>query len=321
MPLKIITAAEPLPVETLVVTVYAEPGVGKTTLGFTAAKPLLLDFDKGARRAANRKDSVQVDQWADVAGLDADTLAPYETIVVDTVGRALDTLAIDIMNKNPKMGNNGALSLQGFGQLKSQFAAWVKLLRSFGKDVVFIAHANEERNGDDVSVRLDAQGASKNEIYKITDAMGRISVDPKGKRVLDFTPGAVAYGKNPAQIEPVVVDDVARSPDTLAKLIATFKDHMNALTDEQRARMEAIEEWREAVQEAQTADAVNEMIAQAAELTETIMLPCKAILADHAKSIGLRYSKSAAGYVLDEPEPEASDTPDQGDAGDESVKS
>ena len=88
MPLKIVSAAEPLPVETLVVTVYAEPGVGKTTLAFTAKKPLLLDFDKGARRAANRKDSVQIDAWADVAGLDAETLSPYSTIVVDTVGRA-----------------------------------------------------------------------------------------------------------------------------------------------------------------------------------------------------------------------------------------
>lgn len=313
MTLKIVSAAEPLPVETLVVTVYAEPGVGKTTLAFTAEKPLLLDFDKGARRAANRKDSVQVEEWSDVSGLDADTLAPYSTIIVDTVGRALDVLAIDIMRRNPKMGNNGALSLQGFGQLKSQFAAWVKLLRSFGKDVVFIAHANEERNGDDVAVRLDAQGASKNEIYKITDAMGRISIDPQGKRVLNFTPGAVAYGKNPAQVDPVVIDDVSRTPDTMAKLIATFKDHMNALTEEQSQRMAAIEEWRGTVIEAQTAAKVNKLIKAAGELDDSIKLPCKAILADHAKSIGLAYSKEAGKYVVPEPEPAG---PDAGDGGD-----
>lgn len=313
MSLKIVSAADPLPVETLVVTVYAEPGVGKTTLAFTADKPLLLDFDKGARRAANRKDSVQVESWSDVAGLDADVLAPYSTIIVDTVGRALDVLALDIMTRNPKMGNNGALSLQGFGQLKSQFASWVKLLRSFGKDVVFIAHANEERNGDDVSVRLDAQGASKNEVYKITDAMGRISIDPKGKRVLDFTPGAVAYGKNPAQVDPVVIDDVARSPDTLAQLIAKFKDHMNALTAEQAERMAAIEDWRGTATKAKTPAAVNKLIAAVADLDKGIQLPCKAILADHAKAIGLTYSKEAGGYIKPEPEQAG---PDDGDGGD-----
>jgi hypothetical protein len=297
MPLKIVSAAEPLPVETLCVTIYAEPGVGKTTLGFTANNPLLLDFDQGARRAANRKDSVQVDGWPDVAGLDADTLAPYSTIVVDTVGRALDVLAIDIMRRNPKMGNNGALSLQGFGQLKSQFAAWVKLLRSFGKDVVFIAHANEERNGDDVAVRLDAQGASKNEIYKQSDAMGRISVDAQGTRILNFTPGLVAYGKNPAQLDPIPVQDVSRNPNTLAEVIAQIKEAMNELTDAQRERMKAIDEWRETVGKAENADHVNTLIDDATELPENIRMACKSVLADRAKALGLSYSKSAGGYI------------------------
>lgn len=45
MALRIISANEPMKVDQLVVTIYGQPGVGKTSLGFTAESPLLLDFD------------------------------------------------------------------------------------------------------------------------------------------------------------------------------------------------------------------------------------------------------------------------------------
>jgi hypothetical protein len=50
------------------------------------------------------------------------------------------------------------------------------MLNSFGKDVVLIAHMDEQRNGDDIIERLDVQGGSKGEIYKAADAMGRVAV-------------------------------------------------------------------------------------------------------------------------------------------------
>src|SRR5690606_38238567 len=52
MALKITKASDPLTVEQLIVCIYGPPGLGKTTLGFSARKPLLLDFDRGAHRAA-----------------------------------------------------------------------------------------------------------------------------------------------------------------------------------------------------------------------------------------------------------------------------
>jgi hypothetical protein len=61
MALKITRAADPITVDRLNVTIYAQPGIGKTSLAFTAEAPLLLDFDQGAHRAANRQDSVRVE--------------------------------------------------------------------------------------------------------------------------------------------------------------------------------------------------------------------------------------------------------------------
>lgn len=96
MALRITRAADPIKVERINMVIYAAPGLGKTSLAFTADAPLLLDFDRGSYRAANRQDVVQVESWADVAGMTGDDLAPFKTVIVDTAGRALDTLAVDI---------------------------------------------------------------------------------------------------------------------------------------------------------------------------------------------------------------------------------
>src|SRR6185312_11137567 len=129
--LKIVKATEPMKIENIVLTVYAAPGYGKTSLSFTADKVLMLDFDRGSHRAATRGDSVQVSCWTDVSLMTPDDLKPYNTIVVDTAGRALDALAADIIANNPKAGRgDGSLTLQGFGTLKSRFAQWQSFLRS-----------------------------------------------------------------------------------------------------------------------------------------------------------------------------------------------
>lgn len=256
MGLKITRAADPIKVDRINVCVYGQPGAGKTSLAFTADTPLLLDFDNGAHRAANRKDTVRVSTWADVAGMSDDDLSDYKTVVVDTAGRALDCLTADIIRRNPKAGRGGALTLQGYGTLKSEFVAWLKQLNSFGKDVVLIAHMDEQRNGDDVIERLDVQGGSKGEIYKAADAMGRVFV--KGnKRELDFSPRENSFGKNPGQLDILDIPHPDKEPLFLAGVIAAIKDQLNALTEAQMAEQAKVAEWREAIGLLESADDFN----------------------------------------------------------------
>lgn len=66
MAIKIISCEEPIVVNNLIVTLYSLPGMGKTTLGATADKPLLLDFDGGMLRAGKRPHKrVTITQWSD----------------------------------------------------------------------------------------------------------------------------------------------------------------------------------------------------------------------------------------------------------------
>jgi hypothetical protein len=282
--LKITRKDDPITVSQLIVALYSQPGLGKSTLGFTAESPLLLDFDRGAYRAANRGDSVQVEAWADVAGMVADDLAEYKTVVIDTAGRALDLLSADIIRRNPKMGRGGALTLQGYGQLKSEFTAWLKNLRTMGKDVVLIAHSSEDKSGDDLIERLDIQGGSKGEIYKSADAMARLLLDG-GKRVLNFSPTDTTFGKNPGCLAPLRVPDVADNPHFLAGVIDTIKCKLNALSEEQQQRMEAIEGWRARVEAATEADDINDLIGDAK--TDPQAATVKGMLHARATALGL----------------------------------
>jgi len=290
--LKIIKSSEPIRVERLNVCIYAPPGLGKTSLAFTAEAPLLLDFDQGAHRAANRKDSVRVTAWGDVAELTAEDLEPYSTVIVDTAGRALDVLTADIIKRNPKAGRGGALTLQGYGTLKAEFVAWLKMLNGFGKDVVLIAHSDEQRNGDEIIERLDVQGGSKGEIYKAADAMGRIAVR-NGARTLNFSPTDAAFGKNPGQLEPLLVPHPDKEPDFLAGVILSIKERLNAMTEEQAAAQIALEHWRGVIGTMSTAADFNKTLADVKKQPKAI----QGLFAAAAKDKGLVFDIKTGAYV------------------------
>lgn len=291
MALRIISASEPIKVEQLVVTIYGQPGVGKTSLGFTAEAPLLLDFDHGAYRAMGRKDTVPVSAWSDVTNIDTSDLAGYRTVVVDTAGRALDALAADIMRREPKLGRGGALTQQGWGRLKSEFTAWLTMLRGFGLDVVLIAHGTEKTDGDETIVRLDVAGGSKDEIYKSADMMGRLFIR-SGKRMISFDPTDTAYGKNPASLP--VQEVPANDFGFLATLISGTKEKLNALSAEQQIEAEKIKNFTDAVAQYATPDDFTHAISVAKEMGKTYA----GILAREARNRGYVYDPQSKSYKV-----------------------
>lgn len=291
MALKIIPASEPITVEQLVVTIYGQPGVGKTSLGFTAEAPLLLDFDRGAYRAMGRKDAVNVSSWSEVADIEASDLEGYRTIVVDTAGRALDALAADILRREPKLGRGGALTQQGWGRLKSEFTSWLTLLRSFGLDVVLIAHGTEKTDGDETIVRLDVAGGSKDEIYKSADLMGRLFIRG-GKRMISFDPTDTAYGKNPASLP--VQEVPSNDFGFMAKLISQTKEKLNALSAEQQEESAKIRNFTETVKRFTSPEDFTDSIGVAKELGKTFA----GILAREAKERGYVYDPQTKGYKV-----------------------
>lgn len=260
MTLRITPPTEPIATTNLVITLFGQPGIGKTTLAYSASKPLLLDFDGGAQRASGRKDTVRIMSWADVADISQADVAPYDTIILDTVGRALEYLSAFLIQSNPKLGRStGELSMQGYGALKTAFAQWLGRIRTFGKHVILIAHEKEEKDGDNTIVRVDAMGATRIEVIRLSDLVGFVS-NMNGKRTLDFNPTDKHTGKNCAGFDALTIADIRQEPDYMAKTMAEALRRMNSLTEEQREREQLLAHWRNVFDGIQDVDAINASI-------------------------------------------------------------
>lgn len=239
-----------LKTEAIVAVFYGQPNIGKSSLALTAADPLMLDFDRGAHRAGNKagKQIVRVKAWADVNGMDQDDLEPFKTIVIDTVGTALDRLAKDIIASEPKYGRQGSLTLQGYGVLKSRFKTWLDNMRDYGKDVILIAHASEEQRGDEQFVdRIVAAGGSKQEIYQQADIMGSLKPRRDGKRILSFDLSVTSFGKN-VGLPEYEVKDPALNPTLAAEIVQRAKVLINDKVDAQAEENRRLNQLREHLQ-------------------------------------------------------------------------
>ena len=301
MPIRFVDG-EDITVKNVTVVYSGPPGVGKTTLALTADKPLMLDFNAGIHRAANRqgKKVVPVHDWKDIATINKDDVKGFKTVIVDTVGSALDFLSRDIIKANPKVGRGGVLTLQGYGTLKGRFKMWLENLLSFGVDVVLVAHTAEEQRGEETVERIVAVGASKHEVNQASDLIGRLAADG-GARRITFNPTRNFYGKN-VGIEDAEVPDPKDAPDYLGKVIQRAKVLINDLADRHKAEYERVahaKDWIEGLEGTPEAfnDAVKKMLAVDASAVD------RALLVDAGVKKGLSFDKTSKTFSGKEPEP------------------
>ena len=291
MALKIIKSNQPIPVKQITVTVYALPGIGKTSLAFSAGA-LLIDTDKGSYRSANRGDVVQPASWSEIANLTAADLEGYPAVALDTAGRALDMLSAHILENDPKMGRkSGDLSLQGFGALKSSFVSWLKRLHTCGKDVILLSHLDEKQEGDIIKDRLDLQGGSKAEIYKCSDAMAKLYIEGKARK-LDFSPREGALGKNPAQFDILTVPNFAVEPQYFAGVIGDIKKALNKMSEAQTQAQDEIEGWRKLLNACKTPADFNSLLPQAVKADHAVKVLIMAV----ATEKGLKFDKEEKAF-------------------------
>ena len=202
MALNIIPSDQALNISAIITYIYADPGLGKTSLGFTADNAISFDFDRGAHRTGElrRGAVVPVQQWSDIENIKEQDLAPYNTVVIDTVGAMLESIKTHLLKTANNRQQDGALKLKAQGLANMKFKQYINTLLSFGKDVVFIAHASEDQNGDQVIYRPELGGKNRNELYRIADIMGYLTTvttgEGKNARVINFKPSPTHHAKN-----------------------------------------------------------------------------------------------------------------------------
>lgn len=256
MAFKIIRRDEPLPARNIVIIIFGEPGVYKTSTAFTANKPLLLAFDaKGLDRAVNKKDAIQFEKWADVMELMESNFIEengYGTLIIDTGGSMLDEfLAPHIVSLNDKYGNGmGGLGLSGYGVMKDSSAKFFTQAEKKKVDIIFICHTETDKEGD-VTIRLPKMtGGSRDILVQKADLMGYMEMR-NNKATLEFSPTQRHAGKNCAQFPVLDIPNYETAPEKfntfMADIIDATKKHLNRQTQAQLEAIKLVDSLRDRV--------------------------------------------------------------------------
>ena len=201
--------------------IYGFPGVGKTTAALSMPNPVLVDCERGIGRVngALRCDFVELNS---IDEFNLAELAGYDTIVFDTLGVLLELFDKKVKEINPKLvKTDGALSLQGYGTRKILFKNFISDLRKCGKNVLFLAHVTENKDGDITQYRPYATGSSVADLQNDLDYMGFMQMRG-GKRSISFSANDQYVAKNslglPQYIEvPEVFADNTFLTDIIVK--------------------------------------------------------------------------------------------------------
>ena len=223
--------------------IYGQPGIGKSTLALSSPNPVMVDAEKGMKRveARLRVPSLQVETYEQILELlNSPEIAPFETVVFDTMGRVLELMEPYLIKQNPKNAlSNGALSLPGYKARKIEFNNLLKLVRRLNKSILFVAHEKEEKTGEDKIVRPDVAGSSGADLIKDLDFVGYM--EAKGtKRTISFFPTEKYYAKNSLQL-----DEVIEVPDTKDGNVFISEKIVNMTKEKMERQAELVSQYNE----------------------------------------------------------------------------
>lgn len=279
----IIKKNEPIGKRPVIILIYGEPGIGKTSLFNTANKPLLIDFDRGVDRSILRQDTLMVRTWEDVQTEEkAGTFKDYSTIGIDTAKSALDDFLMTYVIKSDfKYQKN---KLAAYGAIGDEFKIFVNNRRQEDADLVIIAHAKDEKDGDNIKKYPDVTGGSYQLLLRIADQVGYMKT-MNNKRVILFEPSDNTIGKNVARLPIVEVPNESEPgfQNFMSDLITRVKDALMTQSEAQREAVVQADDYKAKIAAVTTPDELTDLLVQANALPEFLKAPLKKLIGEKAK--------------------------------------
>lgn len=184
----------------LKVLIYGQAGMGKSTFGISALRPLLIDFDGGAKRInkAHLHDVgiVQVNNWTEACNVLNEDLSIFDTIVVDTIGKMMDFI---IEHKCP----GRVPRINDWNGINAEFGTFTRKLSSLNKHQIYIAHRDTRKEGDNTVFIPALREKNYNSIVTELDLLGYMEVREK-KWTITFDPTDRNDGKNTCNLPSVI---------------------------------------------------------------------------------------------------------------------
>ncbi len=181
----------------VVMLVYGQGGVGKTTFTATAPKPVLADCEGGAKYFGLRgisMDVARIEKWADVEDFyRAVAKSEYETIVVDPIGELMEKLKSHVISMRDKklVQADGTPTMAGWGYMKDKMRMFIKSIRDLNKHVIIVAHVEEKNDEERIVKRPKVMTKLSEELIALSDIVGFMEVlkmDGEEKRIIRVSP-------------------------------------------------------------------------------------------------------------------------------------
>lgn len=287
--------------------IYGQAGMGKSTVALSAPKPLLLDFDNGVKRMnmahLENIDTVQVTSWNDVQLVLQEDLSVYQTIVVDTIGKMMDFII------TYKCGTRQP-SIRDWGGINAEFSWMTRTLSSLKKHIIFVAHRDTRKEGDDTVFIPALREESYNSIVTELDLLGYLEMKSERgvqRRTITFDPTSRNDGKNtcnlPSVMEVPTILDKNGNPTTKndfisTRIIAPYLTMLQSKKAEQEAYNKVLSDITGCLELVADAASVNDFIAHIDDFNHVGSSKMKAsmMLAAKAKELGLIFNKETKTY-------------------------
>jgi phage nucleotide-binding protein len=234
--LKVMRANEVVDAWGLNMVLFGIPGAGKTALAATAqdspygADVLFIDVEGGTRTIADRKDITvfKPDTFSEVREM-------YDWIVDagESGGHSFKTIVIDTLPELQRIGLKEILSssknpdwpgIQDWGKSTEQMMAMVRAFRGLsqghGYNIIFTAHANEQKDEvtGAVMVRPNLTPKATEMVCGAVDVVGYLSRNPAGVRELRLEPTNTIMAKYRQPRSGVQLPTVIQDPNLVSIL-------------------------------------------------------------------------------------------------------
>ncbi len=297
MPL--IKAHEPLGPRPVIVLIYGDPGIGKTSLLNTAKTPLSIDGDRGISRSILRKDAIVPENWEEILKYEKEGLfKQYSTIGLDTPKAILDDFLMSyVVRVDPKLKGN---KLWAYGAIGDEFKLFTANRRQEKADLLMICHSKKDE--DTKRMVPDVTGQSFQLLLRVADMIGYYTMIG-GRRMLSFDPTELTVGKNVARLAPIEVPDATdpRFRTFMADVIEMVRTAITSQSEEQLEATQKSVQFQEEIEKVTSPDQLTEILVRVKELPKYLMVPLTHKVAEKAKELGYLPNKQTLRYELPSP--------------------
>lgn len=288
--------------------IYGQAGMGKTTLALSMPRPLLLDFDNGVSRVnTSHLDGVavaQIGSWAEALELFNADLTPFQSIIIDTAGKMMDFIIAH------KCGTRQP-TIRDWGGINAEFNNFTRNIAQLDKNVVYVAHRDASRDGDDTVYVPMLRSKNFTAIVSELDLLGYMEVRQENgvlTRTITFNPTNRSEGKNACNLPgvmniPTIVDakgnPTAPNDFLTERVLKPYMEMLKCKRDERQDYATRLEDLTAEVDTIADANAANQFVADIDRYKGNSNLLAKArkMFAAKAKELGLVYDKKTKLYA------------------------